>query len=217
MVEELLELLIGEVNTQLLEAVELWWVDRDSDESEISLNNSPERVSECVCVFVTHYNIITHIICMSSRNPAGTPNTYVENLETSNIQDTNEVSTLLLCVQSVVTLLDEPFEETIEDTLAESTDGVVDLVLVTTLGDELVTDLDAGLKQVLVEILGVDTEQLGDLLTSLDTISLSLLLATSLFELHGTHVHDSGSDLVDVVLLLLCETQDIEGLLLCAN
>jgi hypothetical protein len=124
------------------------------------------------------------------------------------------VDTFLLGVECFVTLLDEPFEETIEDTLAEGTDGVVDLILVTTLCDELVTDLDTWLKQVLVQVLGVNTEQLGDLLTSFGTVSLSLFLATSLFELHSTHVHDSGGDLVDVVLLLLCETQDIEGLLL---
>jgi hypothetical protein len=140
-------------------------------------------------------------------------NTYVENFETSNIQHTDEGVTLLLGVKCFVTLLDEPFEETIEHTLAESTDGVGDLILVTTLGDELVTDLDAGLKQVLVEILAVDTEQLGDLLTSFGTIGFSLFFATSLFESHSSHVHDSGGDLVDVVLLFLRETQDIESLL----
>jgi hypothetical protein len=147
------------------------------------------------------------MIIMSSSN------THVENFETSNIQYTNEVSTFLLGVKSFVTLLDEPFEETIEDTLAKSTDGVVTLILVTTLCDELVTDLNTWLKQVLVQVLAINTEQLGDLLTSFCAIGFSLFLATSLFELHGTHVHDSGGDLVDVVLLLLCEAQDIEGLL----
>lgn len=75
---------------------------------------------------------------------------------------------LLLGVQSLVTLLDEPLEETIEDTLAEGTDGVGDLVLVTTLGDELVSDLDAGLQQVLVQVLAVATKKLGDSLTLLE-------------------------------------------------
>lgn len=119
----------------------------------------------------------------------------------------------MLGVKSIVTLLDEPFEETIEDTLAEGTDGVGDLILVTTLGDEFVTDLDAGLKQVLVKILAVNTEQFGDLFTSFGTVGFSLFFATSLFESHGTHVHDSGGDLVDVVLFFLSETQDVEGLL----
>lgn len=74
---------------------------------------------------------------------------------------------LLLGVQSLVTLLNKPLEETIEHTLAEGTDRVGDLILVTTLSNELVTDFDAGLQQVLVQVLGVDTEELGDLLTIL--------------------------------------------------
>uniref|UniRef100_A0A2M4DMR2 Uncharacterized protein n=1 Tax=Anopheles darlingi TaxID=43151 RepID=A0A2M4DMR2_ANODA len=156
-VEELLQLLVGEVNTQLLETV------------------------------------------------------VVEDFETSNIQHTNELSTLLLGVQSLVTLLDQPFEDTIEDTLAEGTDRVGDLVLVLTLGDELVTDLNTWLQQILVQIVSDHTEQLGHTVTILGTVGFSLLFATLLLELHATHVHDSGSDLVDVVLLLLSETQNVEG------
>jgi membrane protein CcdC involved in cytochrome C biogenesis len=48
----------------------------------------------------------------------------------------------------------------------------------------------------------------------LGTVTFSLLFTTSLFELHATHVHYRGSDSVDVVLLLLGETQNVEGLLL---
>lgn len=149
-----------------------------------------------------------------SRPPS---NTYIENFETSNIQDTDERGTLLLGVKSLVTLLDQELEDTIEDTLAESTDGVGDLILVLTLGDELGTDLDTWLKQVLVEIGAVNTEQLGDLLTSFGSVSFSLLFATLLLESHGSHVHDSGGDLVDVLLFLLSETQDVEGLLLSGD
>jgi len=47
----------------------------------------------------------------------------------------------------------------------------------------------------------------------LSAISFSLFLSTPLLELHATHVHDGGCDLVNVVLLFLCETQNIEGLL----
>lgn len=49
--------------------------------------------------------------------------------------------------------------------------------------------------------------------TDLSAVSLSLFLATPLLELHATHVHDSGSDLVYVVLLLLGETKHVHGLL----
>lgn len=141
------------------------------------------------------------------------PNTYVEDLETSNIQHTDEVLTLLLGVQSLVTLLHQPLEQTIEHTLAQSTDRVVHLDDVTALRHELVTDLDARLQQVLVQLLHVRAEQLGDALTLLHAVGLSLLLATTLLELHATHVHDGGGDLVHVVLLLAGEAQNVEGLL----
>uniref|UniRef100_A0A8W7NY04 Uncharacterized protein n=1 Tax=Anopheles coluzzii TaxID=1518534 RepID=A0A8W7NY04_ANOCL len=103
--------------------------------------------------------------------------------------------------------------KTIEDTLAKGTDRVGDLVLVLTLGDELVTDLNTWLQQILVQIVSADTEQLSNTVTILGTVSLSLLFATLLLELHTTHVHDSGGDTVDVVLLLLSETQNVEGFL----
>jgi hypothetical protein len=49
--------------------------------------------------------------------------------------------------------------------------------------------------------------------TYLHTVGLSLFLSTSLLELHATHVHHSGNDLVDIVFLFLSETQYVEGLL----
>lgn len=141
------------------------------------------------------------------------PHTYVEDLETSNIQHTDELLTLLLGVECLVTLLHQPLEQPIEHSLAQGSDGVGDLVLVTALGNELVTDLNPGLQQVLVQLVAVSAAQLGHTGTLLDTVSLSLLLATPLLELHASHVHDSGGDLVDVVLLLLGEAQHVESLL----
>lgn len=49
--------------------------------------------------------------------------------------------------------------------------------------------------------------------TYVSAISLSLLLTTPLLELHATHMHDGGSDLVDVGLVLSAESQDVERLL----
>lgn len=53
----------------------------------------------------------------------------------------------------------------------------------------------------------------NEIFNYLGTVGLSLFLATPLLELHTTHVHDSGGDLVYVVLLFLGETQNVEGLL----
>ena len=44
-------------------------------------------------------------------------------------------------------------------------------------------------------------------------VGFRLFLATSLLELHTTHVHDRSGDLVNIVLLLLGEAQHVEGLL----
>ena len=47
----------------------------------------------------------------------GQTRSYVENLKSGNIQDTNEVLTLLLGIQSLVALLDQPFEHSVEQSL----------------------------------------------------------------------------------------------------
>lgn len=93
--------------------------------------------------------------------------TYVENLETGDIQYTDKVLPLLLGIQGLVTLLHQPLEQPVEHRLRHGAYGVSYLVLVTTLGDELVTDLDPWLQQVLVKIGTVATKQLGHAITFL--------------------------------------------------
>ena len=53
--------------------------------------------------------------------------------------------------------------------------------------------------------------------TDLSAVGLSLFLSAPLLELHATHVHDGGSDLIDVVLVLFGEAQDIERFLQYAH
>ena len=47
---------------------------------------------------------------------------YVEDFETGDIQDTNEVDSLLFCVQSLVTFLHQELEEPVEHGLGHGTD-----------------------------------------------------------------------------------------------
>lgn len=54
-------------------------------------------------------------------------------------------------------------------------------------------------------------------LTYGQAFGFSLLFATPLLEFHGAKVHDTGSDLVNVLLLSLGEAQDVEGFLLGGN
>lgn len=93
--------------------------------------------------------------------------TYVEDFETSNIQYTNEVLSLLLGVQSFVTLLHQVFENSVEHGLGHGTNGVWYLVDITTLGYEFVTDLDPGFGKSLVESGSIDTQKFADTFTFL--------------------------------------------------
>ena len=48
----------------------------------------------------------------------------------------------------------------------------------------------------------------------LSAVRFSLLLTTLLLELHVTHVHNSGCDLVNIITLFISEVQDAERVLL---
>jgi len=112
---------------------------------------------------------ITRLVCLCSYvfMERGSGKTYVKNLETGDIQHTDEVLSLLLGVQGLVTLLHQPLEQPVEHGLRHGAYGVGYLVLVTTLGHELVTDLDPWFKQVLVKIGTVAAKQLGHAVTLL--------------------------------------------------
>lgn len=97
----------------------------------------------------------------------GSEETYVEDLETGDIQYTDEVLPLLLGVQGLVTLLHQPLEQPVEHRLRHGAHGIGYLVFVTTLGDELVTDLDPWLQQVLVKVGTVAAKQLSHTVTFL--------------------------------------------------
>ena len=123
-------------------------------------NSSTIMSYVCVCMFICVRNAME---------------TYVEDLETGNIQYTDEVLPLLLGIQGLVTLLHQPLEQSVEHRLRHGTYGVGYLVLVTTLGDELVTDLDPWLQQVLVKIGTVAAKQLRHALTFLKSVKCILL------------------------------------------
>lgn len=92
---------------------------------------------------------------------------YLENLETSDVQYTNEVDTLEASGKGFVTLGDQPAEHTVVDSLGHGAHGVVALVNVHALGHKLSADLNLGLGDVVVQISAVHTHHLSHLLTSL--------------------------------------------------
>ena len=93
--------------------------------------------------------------------------TYIKDLKTGNIQYTDEVLPLLLRVQSLVTFFHQPFEQPVEHGFRHGAHRIRNLILVTTLRDELVTDLDPWFQQVLVKIGTVATQQFGHAFTFL--------------------------------------------------
>jgi len=90
--------------------------------------------------------------------------THIKNFETSNVQYTDEVVSLSLGVQGLVDSSDQPAEHAVVQGLGEGAHRVQHLVLVATLGDELVTDLDLGLQQTLEQVARVHAQQEGNLL-----------------------------------------------------
>ena len=95
---------------------------------------------------------------MTYRNP------YVEDLETGNVEYTNEELPLVLGVQGLVDTLDQPGEHAVVQGLGQGGHGISHLVDVTALGHVLAADLDLGLEETLQKISGVDAQHEGHLL-----------------------------------------------------
>ena len=99
-VEELLQFLIGEVDAELLQAVEL-------------------ILHECIKLHVKKLLIFELLRHFSA--------THIKDLKSSDIQHSNEVLSWLLCVQHLIDTDDHPQEHFLIDRLAQSHDRIVDL------------------------------------------------------------------------------------------
>lgn len=135
----------------------------------------------------------------------------IENFETSNIEDTNKVVSGEGGREGIVDLDTEPVEESRKDSLSKGTLGVVDLVDGLALGDELGSDLDSGVADVLQELGRVKTEKEAALVSVISSIGLSLFFSLLVSELHVHVVKNSGGDLPDTVDLFLREAKNVEG------
>merc|ERR1719195_1671081 len=141
----------------------------------------------------------------------------LENLETSNIEDSAEVCLLESGVnESVVTLLNEPLEQPVEDGSADTSDSSGGLLAGLTLGDPLGTDLDPRLAEHLDHLHGVHSEESGRLAregVGADLLALGLVVTALRLELHAAAGHHTGGQHVAVELLLLRESKNVEGVL----
>ena len=91
--------------------------------------------------------------------------TNLENLEASNIEDTDVVLTLGFRVKGLIDSLHQPREGFRVQALGQRLNCEAHLRQVLTLGDVITADLDLGCEQRFEEILRVDTQQVGDLLS----------------------------------------------------
>ena len=81
-------------------------------------------------------------------------------------------------IQGTVTIDNEKFEQSVVNSLTQGTDGVKTLILVTTLCDELVTDLNTGFQEVLVKIQSINTEKFSNSFTGLKSKTVKILTET---------------------------------------
>jgi len=134
-----------------------------------------------------------------------------EDFETSNIEDTNEERSRKVSGEGTVDDFDEPFEESIENSLADGLESVVDLLDGLTLGDVVGTDLDSWGAKSLGVFRSRDTEHVASKISMLVSFWLGLFFSRLLLEDHVSGVHKTSCNHVDTGLLLSVETKNIEG------
>merc|ERR550532_477632 len=141
----------------------------------------------------------------------------LEDLETSDIEDSTEVGLLQAGVnECVVTLLNQPLEDTVEDSPGNTTSSSSGLLHSLALGHPLGSDLDPGLAESLEQRHGLNTAQSGHLAGEgggVNLLQLSLVVTTLLDVDDTSGSHHTGGQHVAVELLLLRESKNVEGVL----
>merc|ERR1719295_423511 len=112
----------------------------------------------------------------------------LENLETGDVQDADEILSRIGGVQRVVDKGNNPIEHTGEEGLGSGGDGESHLLQILTLLDEIFADLQLGLHEGIDEVVDLNGEQIGSLGDILHAVGLSLLLTTLLLPLLVTQV-----------------------------
>merc|ERR550532_63808 len=141
----------------------------------------------------------------------------LEDLETSDIEHSAEVGLLQAGVnECVVTLLNQPLEDTVEDGPGNTTSSSCGLLHSLALGHPLGSDLDPGLAESLEQRHGLNTAQSGHLAREgggVNLLQLSLVVTTLLDVDDTSGSHHTGGQHVAVELLLLRESKNVEGVL----
>merc|ERR1740131_865230 len=140
-----------------------------------------------------------------------------KDLKTSNIKHSTEVSFLEGSInQSIITLLNEPLEDSVKDGPGNTCSGTSGLFDVLSLGDPLSSDLDPGLTEGLDHCSCIHPKRSRNL--SGKSIrsnfrEFSLLISALLDVDNATTGHDTSSEDIAVKLLLFAKSKNIEGIL----
>merc|ERR1719150_1182028 len=140
----------------------------------------------------------------------------VEDLETSNIQDTNVLHLLHGGInEGFVTLVNHNSEGSLVDGTSNTRDRVASSSTRGALLDPLSSDLQLGLAEVGDHPLRVNAKESGNLLSIGIVLNLGLLLLANGDKVlgHVAHVHHAGGVPVHIVLLLLGEAKRHESLM----
>merc|ERR1719397_701362 len=141
----------------------------------------------------------------------------LEDLKASNVKHSAEVGFLHSGInEGIIALLNQPLEDAIKDCPGNTTNSVGGLLTGLTLGHPLSADLDPGLAEGLDHLEGIDLEdacRLARVAVRPNVLALSLVITSLGLELYSSAGHDSGSQGVAVILLLLAKAQNVEGVL----
>merc|ERR550519_217630 len=135
----------------------------------------------------------------------------LEDLETGDVEDADEILPRVGGVEGVVDESDDPIEHPGKERLASGGDGEVDLVHVLSLLDEILADLQLGLHESVAKVVDFDSELDGGLGDKLHAVGLGLLLATLLLPLLVAHVGDGDGTLVQTILLILEKSEGVQS------
>jgi len=140
-----------------------------------------------------------------------------KDLKTSNIQDSTEVGLLQSRVnKSVITLLNEPLEQTVIDSSGNTSNSIGGLLTSLTLGDPLCTDLDSWLAEGLDHGKGINTTESSNfsrVSVRSNMFTLSLVITTLGLEFNSSKGHDCRGQHVAIPLLLISKAKNVEGIL----
>merc|ERR1712131_212586 len=141
----------------------------------------------------------------------------LKNLKTINIQDSTEVGLLQRCInKSVITLDDQPLEETVKDGSGDTSNSIGGLLTGLTLGHPLSSDLNSWLAEGFDEgrcFHSIAVSNLSRVSLRSNLFTLSLIITTLGLELNFSRCQNTSSQHVTFPFFLVTKSKNIEGIL----